>query len=304
MQKNNIDTHFADKLKDRKINPSTSAWERLSVQLDKEQQKKKRKRFLYLSYAASVAVLISIGFFYESNSTNLIYVDTVQIRISKSLPSTNSVKTNYYGLEFSRERLDYKFNPRKGISLSFKGAMGIKKIVTHKDIAKVRYTENGQEKGVYDGLKLRFNQYNLAGKVDYYLPIGRSSTMLFSFLGESLVADNIYVNEQHRLGGFGNLRGFDEESLFATSYGLLNLEYRYLLSRNSFIQLFWNGAYLKNNAIENVVVKEDTPFGFGAGINFETSSGIFNIAYALGRQQNNPIEFRTAKIHFGLTGYF
>ena len=69
MQKNNIDTHFADKLKERKINPSISAWERLSIQLDKEHQKKRKKRLFYLSYAASVAVLISIGFFYEGNDT-------------------------------------------------------------------------------------------------------------------------------------------------------------------------------------------------------------------------------------------
>mgnify|MGYP000109028133 CR=1 FL=1 len=81
MQKNNIDTHFADKLKDRKINPSTSAWERLSVQLDKEQQKKKRKRFLYLSYAASVAVLISIGFFYESND-NIVNIENTIVNAS------------------------------------------------------------------------------------------------------------------------------------------------------------------------------------------------------------------------------
>lgn len=81
MQKNNIDTHFADKLKDREINPSISAWERLSVQLDKEQQKKKRKRFIYLSYAASIAVLISIGFFYESND-NIVNIENTIVNAS------------------------------------------------------------------------------------------------------------------------------------------------------------------------------------------------------------------------------
>jgi hypothetical protein len=48
----------------------------------------------------------------------------------------------------------------------------------------------------------------------------------------------------------------------------------------------------------------DTPFGFGAGISFETKAGIFSINYALGKQFNNPIELRSGKIHFGIVNYF
>ena len=46
MQKNKIDTHIADKFKDREIAPSSSAWERLSVQLDKEETKKNKNWIL------------------------------------------------------------------------------------------------------------------------------------------------------------------------------------------------------------------------------------------------------------------
>ncbi len=264
--------------------------------------------FLNLNTKLSLNYLISSGdklsFFYQNLSTNLITVDTVQIRINEQLPQTNSVKTNYYGLEFSRSRLDYPFNPRKGLSLHFAGAMGIKKIIKHRDIQRLKFVKNGESTSIYDSLKLRFNQYNLNTKIEYYLPIGNSSTFLFSGTAQSIIADKVYENEQIRLGGFGNLRGFDEESIYATTYGLINLEYRYLLGLNSYMQFFWNGAYIKNDATTISSLKEDTPFGFGAGISFETAAGIFNIAYALGRQQNNPIELRTAKIHFGLTGYF
>ena len=264
--------------------------------------------FLNLNTKLSMDYLISsgdkLGFFFENSSTNLITVDTVLIRNTKLLPQTNAVKTNYYGLEFSRSRLDYPFNPRKGLSFHFAGALGIKKILKHKDIQKLKFIENGMVTSIYDDLKLRFNQYNFSTKIEYYLPLGKASTILFSGTGQTLIADKIYVNEQVRLGGFSNLRGFDEESIYATSYGLINLEYRYLLGLNSFLQFFWNGAYIKNDATEIASLKEDTPFGFGAGFSFETKGGIFNIAYALGRQQNNPIDFRTAKVHFGLTGYF
>lgn len=81
MQTNNIDKHIASKLKDRALKPSSSAWERLNVQLDNEQRKKKKKGMLYLGYVASIAILISFGVFYQvangsENVTNTIIVET------------------------------------------------------------------------------------------------------------------------------------------------------------------------------------------------------------------------------------
>lgn len=264
--------------------------------------------FLNLNTKFAVNYLLQSGdklsMYYENQSTSLISVDTNAIRAQKTLPSTNSVRTNYYGMEFQKSRLDYPFNPRKGYNIYLKGAMGFKKVIKDNRISKIKFTENGATTTLYDSAQLKFNQYNLATNIDYFIPLGRASTFLISANVETLIADKIYLNEQIRLGGFSSLRGFDEESIFATSYGILNLEYRYLLGLNSYIQLFWNGAYIKNNVDENTGIKEDTPYGFGAGISFETKGGIFNIAYAIGKQQNNPIEFKTAKVHFGLTGYF
>jgi hypothetical protein len=48
----------------------------------------------------------------------------------------------------------------------------------------------------------------------------------------------------------------------------------------------------------------DRPLSFGAGISFETKAGIFNLTYALGKQLNNPIILRAAKIHFGIVSLF
>lgn len=70
MQTNKIDKHIADKLKDRELKPSASAWERLHVQLDKEQQTKKKKSVIYLSYVASIAMLIGLFFIYQKNYNN------------------------------------------------------------------------------------------------------------------------------------------------------------------------------------------------------------------------------------------
>jgi len=59
---------------------------------------------------------------------------------------------------------------------------------------------------------------------------------------------------------------------------------------------------MENRSVENDL--RDQPFGFGAGMTFETRAGIFGISYALGRQLNNPIDFRTGKIHFGYVSLF
>ncbi|TVZ54986.1 hypothetical protein OD91_0225 [Lutibacter sp. Hel_I_33_5] len=71
MQTNKIDIQIAEKLKNRTLQPSDSAWERLSSQLDAQQTKKKPNWFLYLGYAASIALLISVGFYFFNGNDKI-----------------------------------------------------------------------------------------------------------------------------------------------------------------------------------------------------------------------------------------
>ena len=68
METNNIDKIVSDSLKSRTIQPSNSSWERLSNQLDIAQEKKRKNWFLYVGYAASVLLLISVGFFMNTDA--------------------------------------------------------------------------------------------------------------------------------------------------------------------------------------------------------------------------------------------
>lgn len=70
MQINNIDKNINDKLKNRTLKPSISAWERLSTQLDQEKTRKKKKRVEFLSYAASIVLLISVGLLYLGSGSD------------------------------------------------------------------------------------------------------------------------------------------------------------------------------------------------------------------------------------------
>ena len=67
METNKIDKIVRDSLQSRTIQPSSSAWERLSDQLDVMEAPKKINWFKYAGYAASILLLISVAFFINSN---------------------------------------------------------------------------------------------------------------------------------------------------------------------------------------------------------------------------------------------
>jgi hypothetical protein len=66
--------------------------------------------------------------------------------------------------------------------------------------------------------------------------------------------------------------------------------------------LFGNGAWYENIAVNRNI--RDLPYGLGAGLSFETKAGIFVVSYALGSQFGNPISFRSAKVHLGISSLF
>ena len=143
-------------------------------------------------------------------------------------------------------------------------------------------------------------QYTSSSQIELYGKLFKRHVFLLDVKGAIIKNETIFENEMFLIGGLKTLRGFDEQSIVASAYSILNLEYRYMLDKNSYLNLFWNGAYYENKNSGIV----DRPYGFGAGISFETKAGIFTIAYALGKQFDNPIYFKQAKIHFGIVNFF
>ena len=71
METNNIDKNIKDKLDNRTINPSASAWERLSTQLDEQPKQKKKGWIFYMGAAASVLLLVSVGFLFLNKNEDV-----------------------------------------------------------------------------------------------------------------------------------------------------------------------------------------------------------------------------------------
>jgi outer membrane protein assembly factor BamA len=208
------------------------------------------------------------------------------------LPPYADITTVSYGASIHYEILDYRLNPRKGFSIEATGSTGNREIRKNSDI----------NPAVYDSINLRSVTYQGIIFLDYYFSLG--GRHVINLGGNMAYINNPYLftNELYRIGGLKSLRGFDEESIYASAYAFGKAEYRYLLEQNSFLFTFINMAWYENKS--NDLYITDTPIGFGAGINFETKIGIMSVSYALGKQFDNPVLFKNGKIHFGIVNYF
>lgn len=80
MKTNKIDKNIKKKFENRTFEPSASAWERLSVQLDEQPKQKKMGWFFYIGAAASILLLVSIGIqLFNKDSQEIIPKDVIVI---------------------------------------------------------------------------------------------------------------------------------------------------------------------------------------------------------------------------------
>ena len=208
------------------------------------------------------------------------------------LPAYADISILSYGATFHFEKLDYRINPTKGYTFEFIGSTGNRTIKKNASINPI----------AYDSLELQSVTYEGVLNADFYLSLGGKNVINLGTKSGLIFNDQLFTNELYRIGGLKSLRGFDEESIYASTFSIGKIEYRYLLEQNSFLFTFVNAAYYENKS--RGFNLKDTPWGFGAGLNFETRIGIMSISYALGKQFDNPIYFKNGKIHFGIVNYF
>lgn len=208
------------------------------------------------------------------------------------LPATNSVSTIYYGVNYSFNSLDYRLNPRKGLSISAGLKSGNKTIIKNPDYQDDDY-ENLEEKTV---------QIKTDVVVSYFIPILKKSTIHLKIQSGNLFGDNIFLNELYQIGGLKTIRGFNQQSILASNYYIGTSEFRYLFDKNSAVFTYLDYAFYENKSTTSF--ETDTPFGFGIGTNFQTKAGIFSLSYGLGKQKGNPILFKNGKVHFGFVSLF
>ena len=113
-----------------------------------------------------------------------------------------------------------------------------------------------------------------------------------------LKSEALFDNELFRIGGTNSIRGFDEESLLASTYSILNIEYRFTPNNTSYLYSITDFGYTKNN-------KQDTKlYSFGLGYAFSSKLGLVNLSYALGGSSNFALNFDNSRFHLKIVSYF
>lgn len=235
--------------------------------------------------------------FWKQHRSNLIQTPLPLPDQGPDLPASLDLLHRSFGLGFYFRRLDYVFNPRKGLVLDIRGNVGNRKILPNNRVEENGYTE------LYKNLDLSTLRYQFQLQAAWYLPIFSQSTLKLAADSRLIMGEGeIFRNEQFRIGGNRLLRGFDEESLFASRYLLFTLEYRLLIDKNAYLAAFGDWAKITDDSTLGYTVIY--PLGLGAGISFQTSAGRFQLNLAYGKIGSTNFDLGNPRIHFGYVSLF
>jgi outer membrane protein assembly factor BamA len=231
-------------------------------------------------------------------------IDDVRVITTKTLPDIADVSSTAIGVEFEKNKTNYRFNPQSGYEFRIGGLAGTKKIKRNNEILELSDPSDPSFdfNKLYDTLKLNSYQFRLLGSLAKYFQVGKQGTFKTAINGGAFFSDNIFRNELFQIGGYKMLRGFDEESEYVSQYAVGTLEYRYLIGLNSFFYGFVDGGWARNNSQNSKY--SHTYISTGLGLALETKAGIFNLAWAVGKRDDTPFNLRQSKIHFGFINYF
>ncbi|MBC7935197.1 MAG: BamA/TamA family outer membrane protein [Rhizobacter sp.] len=269
---------------------------------------KKDSNFLQINAQAGVQFNLSNDqngklFLQWQNNTLLSgAVDTNAIKIQKLLPPNIDLSTVNVGFNYELLKTNYRFNPRTGNELNLTSVVGIKTIKQNGDIIGIKdpgfnYTS------LYDSIKPKTYQLRFKLNAAHYFPLKTRATLKAAVQGGYYSSPNVFRNELFQIGGYKLLRGFNEESIYASRYAVFTAEYRYLVDLNSYLFVFTDVGLVKNKY--QAVNANNQFIGGGLGIMYETKAGLLNLSYAVGKRDDVKFNIReSSKLHFGYINYF
>ena len=269
---------------------------------------KKDSSFLQINALLGIQYLVSAHqsgkLYLQQQSTSLLAsgIDTNLVKSTRQLPAIADVKSVYAGLVYEYNRTNFKLNPQKGLEFSMNLNAGIRRVTKSNSILELK-TPGFDYNRLYDSVQLRSYQFRIQLQGARYTKTGKRSTLKSALQAGWIESEQLFRNELFQIGGFKLMRGFDEESIFATRYGVLTNEIRYLLGTQSYLFAFSDLGWTKN--LHSQINSSNQFISGGIGIVFETKTGILNMSFAAGKRNDVPFNWRSAaKIHFGFVSYF
>ncbi len=144
------------------------------------------------------------------------------------------------------------------------------------------------------------NQNIFELKINYLWEINTRNYLFLQNQSGLINSDHLYTNELFRIGGINTVRGFNEESIPSSAYSIMNIEYRYKTTTDSYFYALTDLALL-NDQTEDL---STGIYGFGLGYSFLTKAGRINLIYALGKFEQEPLNFNNSKLHIKIVNYF
>ena len=223
-----------------------------------------------------------INLFYNINTKNKIFVG-LKTSQSNSLSELNIINAVDYKSSFLDTKYEY-INPSVNNQLF---------PVNMYSSLTIGFGNRKFESDKQKQTQIQLNTYkifNLNNKNSIYIKIN----------SEGILSDNYFENELLRFGGINSIRGFEENSLVASKYGVLNSEYRFQLSPTIYLHSIIDAAYFENDILD---IKEKL-FGFGLGLGVMTQSGLIKFNYAVGKTENQTYKFSNSKFHISYIANF
>ncbi|MDX2248575.1 MAG: hypothetical protein SF052_17450 [Bacteroidia bacterium] len=256
---------------------------------------KQEEDFLNLSYQGSLfyelSPFLSARFYFQGRNSRLLdaaIADTV-----KGNPAQLDGTRETVGAGLVYEKLDYRFNPAKGLSAAFD--IGLGRRIIRENILLIRKNPE-----TYQGLDLRQPSREINLRLKWYYSFFPRHVIHLGNHTYWLGMETYLRNDQLQVGGSRSIRGFNENQFFTDFYSFFTAEYRFQLERDSYMFIFGDYAYLENH--EAGLVQH--PAGFGLGMNYGTKAGIISITYAVGGVEGAAFQPARGKIHIGMVNQF
>lgn len=203
----------------------------------------------------------------------------------RSIMNLNS-RATFFGFGFEFRNIDRLLVPTNGYSLSVHLENG------RRFITDDRFDDSRED---------NFNQTILNAELRGFLQLGSRQILSPRFAAHFIDSPNFLITDLHRFGGAETIRGFREDQFRASSVLWGDIEFRQLLSRDSYI--FGFGAFGRFRRPQ--LINEETDIfettqsieSFGFGVAFQTNLGFLKVTYAISPED----DISNGKVHVGIS---
>jgi len=147
---------------------------------------------------------------------------------------------------------------------------------------------------------IKTTQSRIHFKSFYLWSLNLKNHFLIQNESSTILSENVITNELFRIGGVNSIRGFNEESLFASTYSYFNFEYRFNPNNSSYLYSITDLGYFENRTIQ----QSSKIYSLGVGYAFRTKLGLLNLSYAVGRISSQPFDFQNSRFHLKVISIF